>query len=401
MPSTRRRPLLIALTGGAAAVGTIGAAARTGLLGESEPSTPGQGQLQLSSGGAGVSSLDVELDNTVLEAIGPGRWQSARLLVSTFSMVGFTWRRGDAEPHIQIRARRAGAWQDWRPVSHVHEPDPDSHEVSSMIGTDLVWVGRADAIQLRVSNNLPAAFTLALLHPTPLPSDRAAAFDDTTTLTRSSVEATLSSRAGDTEVPRPAMRWRRDWGADESWRSSRAQYNDTIKQVHVHHTVNSNTYTRTDVPALIRGMYRYHTHNLGWSDIGYNFLIDRFGRIWVGRAGGPGRPVRGAHTLGFNHASTGVSVIGNFEGASPPRAVIAAIARLAAWKLDKYGRDPQGRIRVRSEGSDKYRSGQVVTLPVIDGHRDTNDTACPGRHLYDALPRVRRRAARRIAQFHQ
>ena len=270
-----------------------------------------------------------------------------------------------------------------------------------MIGTDLVWVGRADAIQVRVRDNLPAAFTLALLHPTPLPIDRAAALDDTTTLTRRSVEATVSARAGDTAVPRPAMRSRRDWGADERWRTSSPQYNDTIRQVHVHHTVNSNAYTRTDVPALIRGMYRYHTHNLGWSDIGYNFLVDRFGRIWVGRAGGPGRPVRGAHTLGFNHASTGVSVIGNYESASPTRAVIGAIARLAAWKLDKYGRDPQGRTRVRSEGSDKYRSGQVVTLPVVDGHRDTNDTACPGRHLYDALPRVRRRAARRIARFHQ
>lgn len=357
--------------------------------------------MRLSSGESGVRSLDVELDNTLLEPIGPGRWQSARLTVSTFSMVGFTWRRGDAEPHIQIRARRGGAWQEWRPVSHGHEPDPDSHEVSSMVGTDLVWVGRADAIQLRVSDTLPAALTMALLHPTLLPSDRTASLDDTTTLTQWSVEATVSAKAGATAVPRPAMRGRRAWGADESWRSGSPQYNDTIKQVHVHHTVNSNGYTRTDVPALIRGMYRYHTHNLGWSDIGYNFLVDRFGRIWVGRAGGPGRPVRGAHTLGFNHASTGVSVIGNYEGDSPPRAVIAAIARLAAWKLDKYGRDPRGRIRVRSEGSDKYRSGQVVTLPVIDGHRDTNYTACPGRHLYDALPRVRRRAARRIARYSQ
>jgi hypothetical protein len=162
--------------------------------------------------------------------------------------------------------------------------------------------------------------------------------------------------------------------------------------VHVHHTVNSNTYSRQDVPGLIRGMYRYHTHNLGWSDIGYNFLVDRFGRIWVGRAGGPRRPVRGAHTLGFNSTSCGVSVIGNFETTRPNDRVLDSVAALAAWKLDRYGRNPRGHIRVTSEGSDNYPAGHRVRLPVIDGHRDTNDTACPGRYLYDALPRIRRRA---------
>ncbi len=394
IPSTRRRPLLLALTGGAAAVGAIGAAARSGLLGEDGPSRPGQ--LQLSAAGGGVSTLDVELD-PLLDPIGPGRWQSARLRAGTFSMVGFTWRRGDTEPQIHIRIRHGGAWTAWRAVPRLHEADPGSLEASPTVGTDVVWVGRADAIQLRVRDNLPTAFRLALLHPTPLPSDRAAL--DDTTLTQRSALATASARAGDTAVPRPALRTRRDWGADERWRNGSPQYNDTIKQVHVHHTVNSNTYSRTDVPGLIRGMYRYHTQSLGWSDIGYNFLVDRFGRIWVGRAGGPGRPVRGAHTLGFNHASTGVSVIGNYESAFASKAVLAAIARVAAWKLDKYDRDPRGRIRVRSEGSDRYRSGQVVTLRVIDGHRDTNDTACPGGHLYEALPKIRRRAARRIARF--
>jgi hypothetical protein len=147
-------------------------------------------------------------------------------------------------------------------------------------------------------------------------------------------------------------------------------------------------------------MYRYHTSNLGWSDIGYNFLVDRFGRLWVGRAGGAARPVRGAHTLGFNATSTGVSAIGNFELVTPTAAMLSAIVRVAAWKLDLYGRKPMGHAEVLSEGSDKYRSRQVVDLPVIDGHRDTNDTACPGQHLYDSLPLIRKRAAARIDKFH-
>jgi hypothetical protein len=150
---------------------------------------------------------------------------------------------------------------------------------------------------------------------------------------------------------------------------------------------------------MIRAMYRYHTRNLGWSDIGYNFLVDRFGRLWVGRAGGPRRAVRGAHTLGFNHASVGVAAIGNFETGSVGKPMIRALVRVAAWKLDAYDGRPRRKIWIRSDGSDRFRAGRLVELPTIDGHRDTNETACPGRALYRALPAVRRRTARRMRKF--
>jgi uncharacterized protein with LGFP repeats len=167
----------------------------------------------------------------------------------------------------------------------------------------------------------------------------------------------------------------------------------------VHHTVNSNDYRAGDVPGLIRGMYRYHTVNLGWSDIGYNFLIDRFGRTWVGRAGGFKEPVRGAHTLGFNSTSTGVALIGNFDLARPSRKARTALVHLAAWKLNKYHRNPLGKAKVFSHGSDRFAFGRRVRLPVLDGHRDTNLTACPGQRLYERLPEIRRRVAERIARY--
>jgi uncharacterized protein with LGFP repeats len=192
------------------------------------------------------------------------------------------------------------------------------------------------------------------------------------------------------------MLGRKVWGADESWRNGGPRYNQTIEQVHVHHTANSNDYSETDVPALLRGIYRYHTMSLGWSDIAYNFLVDRFGRTWVGRAGGASLPVRGAHTLGFNATSTGIAALGNYETTEPTAETLAAIVRLAAWKLAPYGRDPEGTASVTSEGSDKFLAARVVQLPVIDGHRDTNDTACPGQHLYDQLPTIRSDTARHM-----
>ena len=234
-----------------------------------------------------------------------------------------------------------------------------------------------------------------LLQPWAQPGDDASDEESDQPLGRTATAR--GSRAG--HVPRPQLHGRRQWGARESWRDGRPHINHTIKQVHVHHTVNSNSYRRRDVPALIRGMYRYHTRHLGWSDIGYNFLVDRFGRVWTGRAGGARRAVRGAHTLGFNSTSAGVAVIGNFELVRPSDRVLDAVAAVAAWKLQPYGRDPLGNVRVWSHGSDRFRAGRKVRLPAIDGHRDTNQTACPGRHLYHHLDEIRHRAAVLIERY--
>ncbi len=193
-------------------------------------------------------------------------------------------------------------------------------------------------------------------------------------------------------APQPPLRTRKDWGADNSWRNGSPVYMKRLKQVHVHHTATGNRYSRSDVPGIIRGMYRYHTKTLGWFDLAYNFLVDRFGRAWVGRSGGPRRLVRGAHTLGFNHVSVGIAMIGNLDGRKPWSDAVTTLQRLAAWKLDAHDRRARGKVWVRSTGSDNYRDGQMVQLPAIDGHRDTNDTACPGQQALRPAPR---RPARR------
>ena len=376
-----RRPVLKLLAGGAVAVAGIGVG--VGRLSQDSNGNDLPG-LQLSSdAGYGVDSLDIPLDSARLNALGDGRWQTKQLPTSTHSMVAVTWTRSALAPDIRIRSRIDGDWQDWQTMPPLHDlPDLDADERTDIAGTDLVWIGDADGIQVDINGDRPADLTLVLLHPSREPG-----------VTRFAHRT--RKRTGDGErqrAPRPELRRRREWGAQRSWRNTDPLYNDVIRQVHVHHTVNSNTYSEEDVPGLIRGMYRYHTHNLGWSDIAYNFLVDRFGRLWVGRAGGARRPVRGAHTLGFNATSCGISAIGNFETIKPSDEVIATIAALAAWKLDRYGATPEGHVTVTSEGSDNYAAGRQVRLPVIDGHRDTNDTACPGRYLYEALPQVRNRA---------
>ena len=312
---------------------------------------------------------------------------TTRLETDTYSMVGATWR-GTA-PTISIRT---DAGEPWLALPELADgPSAGAGEgVPGQRATDLVWTGPTRGVEVGVSGEGFTDLELVLIDPGELPSGAAAAVTD-------------RRAGGDVEEPdrspRPAMRSRADWDADPSWRNGSPQYNDRLQQVHLHHTATGNDYRRADVPGILRGMYRYHTDTLGWFDLGYNFLVDRFGRAWVGRSGGAARLVRGAHTLGFNTTSVGIAVIGNLEDSKPSKPVLGMVARLASWKLDQHDRDAVGRVRVLSTGSDRYGAGERPRLPVVDGHRDTNETACPGQELYDRLPAIRKRAQARIDRF--
>lgn len=132
----------------------------------------------------------------------------------------------------------------------------------------------------------------------------------------------------------------------------------------------------------------------GWRDIGYNFLVDKCGNIYEGRAGGVAKAVRGAHTRGFNTNSMGIAVLGSFGNKEPSSAAVQAIARLTAWKLGLYGANPRGKTYLTSGGGNLYQKGKSVRLNVISGHRDGFATECPGKLLYGKLGSAREEAAR-------
>jgi hypothetical protein len=194
--------------------------------------------------------------------------------------------------------------------------------------------------------------------------------------------------------PRPRIVTRRGWGADETLRERQFVYTKKVKAAFVHHTASGNGYRCSQVPSLIRGIYRYHVQSMGWRDIGYNFLVDKCGNIYEGRAGGVAKPVLGAHTLGFNTNSMGIAVLGSFGSAKPSAAAVKAVARLTAWKLGLHGVNPKGRTYLKSGGGNLYRKGTKVRLNVISGHRDGFATECPGRQLYRKLGSTRTTAAR-------
>lgn len=193
---------------------------------------------------------------------------------------------------------------------------------------------------------------------------------------------------------RPEIVTRRGWDADEGLRERGFVYTGQVRAAFVHHTDSGNDYSCDEAASIVRGIYRFHVVSMGWRDIGYNFLIDKCGTIYEGRAGGVDRPVKGAHTMGFNNDSTGIAVIGTFTDAAPPNAAVHALAGLTAWKLGLSGADPQGQTYLTSEGGNLFPKGQEARLNVVSGHRDGYATDCPGTRLYDKLGSVRDTAAR-------
>lgn len=265
--------------------------------------------------------------------------------------------------------------------------------------TDPVWTGQARYAQVEAfaGGGGPAALTHVRLVAIDPSEDGSLAARLTGAARR--LAATVAGVTFDAPAsaasPAPVIVTRAQWGADESLRNAAPSYSP-VKMAFVHHTASGNLYAPEDGPALMRGIYAYHTESLHWNDVAYNFLIDRYGAVYEGRYGGMTRGVVGAHVYGFNTGSTGVSVIGTFTDEAPPAEAVAALERLLAWKLGVHGLSPAGTAQLTCGATDKYRKGTTVKFPVIAGHRQANSTECPGSSFYPLLPSLRTAVARRM-----
>lgn len=288
-----------------------------------------------------------------------------RVDVGPFDLAGARWRgRGT----VELRARRAnGRWTPWYPASPEagDRPDADTREGRADRGWQVGspwWVGNADRLELRTRGPVRDLRAITVRSPeVRVPFRRPAA------------------------TGRPLITPRAFWGADESIVRAAPTYATAVRFALVHHTAGQNGYTRSEAPAIVKGIQLYHVRGNGWNDIGYNFLVDRFGVIYEGRAGGVDRNVVGAHALGFNTGSVGVALLGTQTSVPASPAAEKAIAGLLAWRLDLAHVDPLSTLTVISGGSDRFPQGLPVLLPAVSGHRDTGLTTCPGDALYARL----------------
>jgi N-acetylmuramoyl-L-alanine amidase-like protein len=335
-----------------------------------------------------------------------------------FQTLGVSWRVTATKPDllISVRTHSAEGWSGWDPLD---EDEGDEPTASTRVATGGVsvpsaetvrggtapsWVGPSDGVQARIvvrSGKLPADLKLELVDPGTSGHDAVVTSDSPEPTPKSVAQTTAAGKGTESggatlsiaSANRPALFSRAQWGADEGRVRDSPTYMSTVKGAVLHHTAGKNNYSKAQVPSIIRGDYGYHLSR-GWDDIGYNALVDRFGRIWEGRAGGLDRAVMGAHAGGFNTNTFGVAMLGNYDVSRPSAASISAVARVLAWELDLRHRDPLGTTRLTSSGGGtaRYAAGRTVTLPVIMGHRNTGYTACPGRYLYPYLGSIRRQA---------
>jgi hypothetical protein len=317
-----------------------------------------------------------------------------------FDGLAVTWTRvGGRPPRLRVATApsRSGI-SDASLLDAEGGPDPGTAEGTRAAGgegSEYLWTGGSRCIRLRFE-----------LRPgTTIGSPRLVFVNTTGTAAGPgtgprdvgpSLATPASLPAADAATREPNLITRQEWGADPDLMNCTPDVAPFLTNAFVHHTAGSNGYTRSQADDVVRGIYAYHTRVRGWCDIGYNFLVDRYGDVFEGRSGGVTTNVIGAAQMGFNTGAFSVSVMGTFDHVAPPRAAIRALQRILAWRLDVAHVNPASRHTMTSGGGSttRYERGTQVRLHTISGHRDTGLTDCPGGRLYALLPRIRDRVAR-------
>ncbi len=291
--------------------------------------------------------------------------------------------RGLLAARVEVRVRRTGgAWSPWTPFGLGAEHAPDRPRVAG--ASDPVWAGGADELQLRARR---APHGLRVHFVAVAPAARRAGV--------TARAASLRAAGRGAQSGPPAIIPRTQWGGGSVPPRAKPQYGD-VQMAFVHHTVSANQYVAEDSAGIVLAIAKYHRDTNGWNDIGYNLLVDQYGQIFEGRAGGVDQAVIGAQAQGWNAQSTGIATIGTFSDVAFPEAGAAALARVLAWKLSLHGVPATGTVAIVSAGgaSNRYASGVPVTFQRISGHRDGCSTSCPGGVLYGQLGDLRARAAK-------
>jgi len=288
-----------------------------------------------------------------------------------FNAIGSHWTAdlpADSSLSVEVRASDDGlAWSAWIPVEPV-----GNRSGNGFLDAGEVVFAQGRYLQCRVTLRRGASGAAPTV-------DRLALTYIDTSQGPTVWEASASSGLRAATTGQPPLISRAAWGCPEPNSSVNwpPEYCPTLKII-VHHTVTSNN--PPDPAAAVRAIYYYHATELGWGDIGYNFLIDQYGNVYEGRYGGDN--VIGGHAAQYNPGSVGIALLGNFMTEWPTQAAQDALVKWCAWECSRHHIDPTGQ-------------GLFVdkNLANICGHRDAMPTACPGDTLYSLLPNIRSRTA--------
>jgi uncharacterized protein with LGFP repeats len=357
--------------------------------------------------------------------IGLGGGVSVREITqdTPFSLVALT---GDlAGSSTRVRAKRPdGSWGPWYQTEYeTAAPDPSTAGSGELAGsarsagptegprsTDPVFVGTTTTVQIAVTRPIDAPVTLGALPPAAPPTVppekdglgyKPASKEQPFGQNISAVLISPPQAPAKTQwtppsgvmMPGqpPSIISRAEWGANEALRCGSPQYDNGIRAAVVHHTAGSNDYSPLESAGIVKAIYTYHSKTLGWCDIAYNALVDKYGQVFEGSAGGLTKAVEGFHTGGFNRNTWGVAMIGNFDDVPPTPIQLRTVGRLIGWRLGMDGVDPKGTVELESAGSHytTFPAGAIAKLPTIFTHRDVGNTDCPGNAAYALMDELR------------
>ncbi|MCO8127525.1 DUF4214 domain-containing protein [Acidimicrobiia bacterium EGI L10123] len=289
-----------------------------------------------------------------------------------------------AGTHLAVRSRNADTWSDWIEVEASPDDAPDGEALTNP-GVGPVWVGHgATHVEVAVLEGDTDVVRVVGLHDV---EDEGSGYQG--------IRASATTPMAAAQTSGAFIRPRSDWAtSDMGWKcSSGPTEMKEVRAMVVHHTAGSTEpYLASDVPKILRGIWNYHVGTNKWCDVAYAFFVDRFGGVWEGRQGGIDKAIMGGHTYGFNSDTTSVAQLGHFDKQSTPWAMTAATRQLVGWKLGVHGLDPSGTTTVTNNSGATFRgtaNGDEHTAPIVAGHKDLRDTACPGANTYATLPYLR------------
>ncbi|GAA2516153.1 N-acetylmuramoyl-L-alanine amidase [Rarobacter incanus] len=313
---------------------------------------------------------------------------TAQVQTGNFMVAGVTWDGAAEVTQVALRLRENESWGSWTnlPVSD-DDSDTSGGADPARHGTEPLTSAGATGYQVRVMTAdgiAPSNLQIELIDPHVTQADAAVVADAT---------GAAAQAADSRDVLQPQVITRSQWGANEKLGGAWNATSNGVKSIYIHHTAGANSYTEAQAPALVRGIYTYHTSGMKWADIGYQFLVDKFGNIYQGRRTAVYDTPIGAQAGGYNTGTIGISAMGNYETVQPTSALMTSITRVVAWKAYQYGIDPTAKTKLTTGTSSKSTTraafGQKVTVRTVQGHRDTNYTSCPGKYLYTKLAQIR------------
>lgn len=333
-------------------------------------------------------------------------------------LVGATW---DGHARVELRTRPQGEdWGRWMAFAAAHDHAPnegpedahddhqhDDHQHDEAVDHrhdahahtqpsdggeyhDPLWIGPSERFQVRAQAEQPPEVELETIA---MPSVEIGAYEPPVP----GAGAAFASGAPPEIIPRSA------WDPDGECRPREdADPGEGVDMAHVHHTVMFPNYSPEEADDVVRALCLFHVEAREFKDLGYHFLIDKYGRIYEGRAGSLDRSIEGGHAAGFNSVSVGVSLMGDFDSDPVPDEALEALERFLAWLFLVHDVDPSGTIAVEStggttEGLTRFDEGESVELSTIVGHGDTgSNTLCPGRYLTAAMEGIHERVDDRM-----